>query len=83
MNQYLFDDNYLFWVFGDDTEARFKKTLYSKYEECSFFHGLNRNDNSSDYLNYAKVYIRADTKRTDVKRKYQKIMEFYADVSSL
>jgi len=83
MNQYLFDDNYLFWVFGDDTEARSKKTLYSKYEEYSLFQGLNRNTNSSDYLNYAKVFIKADTKKTEVKRKYQKVMEFYADASSL
>ena len=81
MNQYLIDDNYLFWVFGDDTEARSKKTLYSKYEEYSLFQGLNRNENSSDYLNYAKVYIRADTKKTEVKRKYQKVME--SDASSL
>ena len=61
MNQYLTDDNYLFLVFGDNNEARFKTTLYSKYEEYSLFQGLNRNSNSSDYLNYAKVFIRADT----------------------
>ena len=67
MNQYLIDDNYLFWVFGDDTEARSKKTLYSKYEEYSLFQGLNKNTNSSDYLNYAKVYIRADTKKQKLK----------------
>ena len=83
MNQYLFDDNYLFWVFGDDTKASSKKTLFSKFEEYSLFQGINRDPSSSDYLNYAKVYIRADTKRTDVKRKYQKVMEFYADASSL
>ena len=83
MNQYLIDDSYLFWVFGDDTDARSKKTLFSKYEEYSLFQGVNRNENSSDYLNYAKVYIRADTKKTEVKRKYQKVMEFYADASSL
>ena len=83
MNQYLFDDNYLFWVFGDDTEARSKKTLFSKFEEYSLFQGVYRDPSSSDYLNYAKVYIRADTKRTDVKRKYQKVMEFYVDAFSL
>jgi hypothetical protein len=27
--------------------------------------------------------MRADTKKTDIKRTYQNIMEFYADVSSL
>ena len=83
INQYLIDDNYLFWVFSDDTDARSKKTLFSKYEEYSLLQGVNRNEGSSDYLNYAKVYIRADTKKTEVKRKYQKVMEFYADASSL
>ena len=83
MNQYLYDDNYLFWVFGDDTDARSKKTLFSRYEEHSSFQGINRNSNASEYLSYAKVFIRTDTKRTDIKRKYQKVMEFYADASSL
>ena len=83
MNQYLYDDNYLIWVFGDDADARYIKTLFSRYEEYSLYQGTNRAKGSSDYTNYAKVYIRADTKRTDVKRKYQKVMEFYADASSL
>ena len=83
MNQYLYDDNYLIWVFGDDDDARYIKTLFSRYEEYSLYQGTNRAKGSSDYTNYAKVYIRADTKRTDVKRKYQKVMEFYADASSL
>ena len=83
MNQYLYDDDYLIWVFGDDAEAKSVKTLFSRYEEYSLYQGLNRESTASDYLNYAKVFIRADTKRTDVKRKYQKVMEFYADASSL
>ena len=83
MNQYLYDDNYLIWVFGDDDDARYIKTLFSRYEEYSLYQGTNRAKGSSDYTNYAKVFIRADTKRTDVKRKYQKVMEFYADASSL
>ena len=83
MNEHLYDDNYLFWVFGDDDEARYIKTIFSRYEEYSLYQGVNRAQGSSDYLNYAKVYIRADTKKIDVKRKYQKVMEFYADASSL
>ena len=83
MNQYLFDDNYLMWVSGDEEEASSIKTLYSRYEEYSMFMGLNRTNTTNDLLNYAKVFIRAVTKRTDVKRRYQKVMEFYADASSL
>ena len=83
MNQYLFDDNLLMWVSGDEVEANSVKTLYSRYEEYSMFMGLNRTNTTNDLLNYAKVFIRADTKRIDVKRRYQKFMEFYADASSL
>ena len=83
MNQYLYDDDYLIWVFGDDADPRSTKTLFSRYEEYSLYQGTSRAPGSSDYTNYAKIYVRADTKRTDVKRKYQKFMEFYADASSL
>ena len=83
MNQYLYDDDFLLGVFGEDDGPKYTKTLFSRYEEYSLYQGLNRTNISSDYLNYAKVYLRADTKRTDVKRRYQKFMEFYADNSSI
>ena len=48
------------------------------------YQGMNRHIlKPPDYLNYARIYIRADTRRTDIKRKYQKLMEFYADISSM
>ena len=83
MNQYLYDDDFLLGVFGEDDGPKYTRTLFSRYEEYSLYQGLNRTNSSSDYLNYAKVFLRADTKRTDVKRKYQKFMEYYADSSSL
>ena len=55
-------------------------TLFSRYEEYSLYLGLEFNENSTEY---AKVFIRADTKRTIIKRTYQKLTEFYADASSL
>ena len=36
MNQYLYDDNYLIWVFGDDDDARYIKTLFSRYEDIRY-----------------------------------------------
>ena len=36
-----------------------------------------------NYANFAKIYFRADLKRTIIQRKYQKLMEFYADASSI
>ena len=84
MNQYLFDDDDLFWVFiENEEEPRDQKTLFSRFEEYSLFQGLERQKNSTDYLNFVKLYIRADTKKTEVKRTYQKISEFFADSFSL
>lgn len=83
MNQYLYNDDYLIWNFGDDDVPEVK-TLFSRYEEYALYQGMNRTIlKPPDYMNYAKMYLRADTRRTDVKRKYQKLMEFYADLSSL
>ena len=83
MNQYLYNDDYLIWNFGDDDEPDIK-TLFSRYEEYALYEGINRTYSlREDKKDYARIYIRADTKRTDVKRRYQKLMEFYADLSSL
>ena len=82
MNQYFENDNYLFFVFEEGQPEI--KTLFSRFEEYSLYLGLNRGESKpNDYKNYARVFIRADTKKTEIKRKYQKVMEFYADASSL
>ena len=83
MNQYLYDDDYLIWNFGDN-DAPDVRVVFSRYEEYSMYVGMDRiHSNRNDRNNYARIYIRADTKRTDVKRRYQKLMEFYADLSSI
>ena len=82
MNQYFTNDYYLIYVF--DEEKPNVTISYSRYEEYSLYKGTDRgNKKPYDYLNYAKMYIRADTKKTEIQRKYQKLMEFYADTSSL
>ena len=82
MNQYFDNDNYLFFVF--DEEDPIIHTLFSRTEEYALYKGLKRDENEpSDKNYYGKIYIRADTKKTYIKRKYQKVMEFYADSSSL
>ena len=83
MNQYLYDDDFLVSIFHDKNEVSKKRTLFSRTEEYSLFQGTKRHQDYTDYLNFAKVYLRADTKKTIIKRKYQKIAEFYADVFSL
>ena len=83
MNQEYTNDDYLMFVFGDDEEPEIKP-LYSRYEEYALYKGLNRSITKVyQYEYYTKMYVRADLKKTIIKRKYQKFMEFYADASSL
>ena len=82
MNQYFVNDNYLLSNLGE--ELPIVKTLFSRVEQYSLYKGVNRYASKpTDYINYAKLYIRADTKKTIINRRYQKLMEFYADSSSL
>ena len=69
MNQHLYDDNYLIFAFNDDNKAEDQiSSLYSRYEEYALYQGLNRTNGSSDYLNWVKIFFRADTRKTDVKK---------------
>ena len=50
----------------------------------SLYMGLERNKTRPhNYDKYAKLYMRADLKKTIINRKYQKLTEFYADASSI
>ena len=83
MNQYFSNDDYLMFVFSDEDPTEVKP-LYSRYEEYVLYKGMNRfTEHPDEYEYYTKIYIRADLKKTVIKRKYQKFMEFYADASSL
>ena len=84
MNQYFFNDNYLIWIFTDDSEKAEIKALYSRYEEYYLYKGINRSKTYvDDFISYARIFMRSDLRKTEIKRKYQKLMEFYADASSL
>ena len=83
MNQHFSNDDYLMFVFSDEDSTEVKP-LYSRYEEYVLYKGMNRfEEHPLDYEYYSKLYVRADLKRTVIKRKYQKFMEFWADASSL
>ena len=83
MNQYFTNDDYLMFVFGDEEQPE-TKPLYSRYEEYALYKGFDRVVNQPEEYDYfTKIYIRAELKKTIIKRKYQKFMEFYADASSL
>ena len=84
MNKHLYDDDSFFsLISNENNDEKELSSIYSRYDEYSLYQGLNRTNTSSDYLNWAKVYFRADTRKIDVKRTYQGIMNFYADTSSL
>ena len=84
LNQYLSDEDLLFGIFGEESSPTRLETLFSRYEEYALYLGLNRSTTTyPDYKNYAKIYMRADTKRTEIRRTYQKVVEFFADASSL
>ena len=60
------------------------ETLFSRYEEYSLYLGLeSESTRPKNFINYAKLYVRADIKKTEIRRTYQKLTEFYADASSL
>ena len=84
MNQYLSDDDWLFGVLNNDKKNIQMKTLFSRYEEYYLYLGMNRSQTKPlYYLDYIKLYLRADIRKTEIKRTYQKIMEFYANATSL
>jgi len=81
-NQYFNNDNFLLFVF--DEEETTIHTLFSRVEEYSLYKGLDRGVGQPyNNMKYANIYIRADTSKSTIKRKYQKVMEFYADSSSI
>ena len=83
MNQHLVNDDDLFGLFSDLKNASVT-SIHSRYEEYFLYIGLNRSvTKPPDYLNYAKIYLRADTKKTEIRRTYQNLFEFYANISSL
>ena len=82
MNQYFDNDNYLIYKFNERDPII--RTLFSRYEEYSLYKGLDRGTLlPNNYKNYAEFIIRADTKKVIIKRRYQNLMEYYADSSSI
>ena len=84
MNYHLFDDTLLLH-FNQNEEKPEIKTGISRVEDYSLYKGLDRTNEiaGDDYEAYAKIYIRADNRKIEIKRKYQDFMEFYADISGL
>ena len=83
MNYHLLDDNYIL-RFNQNEEKPEIKTGLSRVEDYSVYKGLDRAERKAEsYWEYAKLFIRADNKKVEIKRRYQDLMEFYADTSAL
>ena len=83
MNYHLYDDNHILHIDRKEDKQDIKTGL-SRVEDYSLYKGLNRTFKKvEDYEAYAKIYIRADNKKIEIKRRYQDFMEYYADSSCL
>ena len=83
IKQYLYNDNNVWhFAFTSGTEEKVNN-LFSRTEQYFLYKGLNREEKKpSKYKYYATIYIRADTKKIEVKRKYQNLDEFWANTFS-
>jgi len=75
MNSYFGSNNDL--IFPTKTGQKMIN-LFSRTEQYFLHRGENTGEES-----FAKIYIRADTRRMEVRRKYQTLFEFFADSFSL
>ena len=78
MENYLFNDDYLFGVFNEENAKPGIYISFSRYEKYSTYKEINNEDKS-----YAKIYFKSDSRKTYIKRKYQKFIEYFADISSI
>ena len=74
MNEYFESVNDLFFQTKGKNRTN---NLFSRTEEYFLYKGINSNKEF-----FAKIYIRADTRKMEIKRKYQTVMEFVADTFS-
>lgn len=75
-------DTRLFPILDSESEEE-EKIGFSRNENYFIYKGLDRDDEIPDFLEYAKLYIRVDNKKVEIKKKYQSFLEFWADNSSL
>ena len=84
MNYHLYDDESIIH-FGKDRNDSNTYVGFSRVEDYAQYIGENRTafKNIYDSRYYDRLYIRADNKKVEIKRRYEDFMEFYADTSAL
>ena len=76
MNEYFESINQLFFQ-KEKKEDDKPSNLFSRTQQYFLYKGIDSREES-----FAKIYIRADTRKMKIKRKYQTLMEFFADTFS-
>jgi hypothetical protein len=72
-------ENYLF-----DTHETKYYIGYAYFEQYSIFKGIERyKQQPNEYDRFAKIYLRSALQRNIISRKYMKLTEFAADMSSI
>ena len=72
MNEYFESINDLFFPNKGKDKIN---NLFSRTEQYFLYQGIN----SKEGRPFAQIFIRADTRKMEIKRKYQTVMEFFAD----
>ena len=84
MNYHLYNESEWFSFFRTQFENPRLQISFSRIQDYFEYKGLNRsNESISDREQYARMYIRADNNKIEIKRHYQDFLEFYADKSLL
>ena len=78
MDYHLSDDESLFHFTQDNIDSNRTFVGFSRVEDYALYLGENRTKyyNASERSTYAKIYIRADNRKVEIKRRYQDFMEF-------
>ena len=74
MNEYFENNDDLFFASKGSPKIN---NLFSRTEQYFLHRGSNTGENS-----FARIYIRADTRKMEIRRKYQTLLEFFADTFS-
>ena len=84
MNYHFKTDDRLFHINESENYEKneLNKTGFSRIEDYFLYKGINKNSNSSDKEDYARLFIRADNKRMEIKRENQNLLGFHAENSA-
>ena len=74
MNEYFENNDDLFFPSKSSPKIN---NLFSRTEQYFLHRGANTGEDS-----FARIYIRADTRKMEIRRRYQTVLEFFADTFS-